>query len=86
MAARYVPYTIYFRYVRRSACSPSLVLHLSYAQASKMTPQKHWSSVSTLCSIFLLLPPGLCHMEMNWPYALRSKYNPNNTYDNIDYR
>lgn len=51
-----------------------------------MTSQKHWSSVSTLCNLFLLLPPTLCHMELNWPYALRSKFNPDNGYDNIDYR
>jgi len=40
---------------------------------------------STLYSLFLALPPALCHMEMSWPYALRSKYNPANNYQNIDY-
>ena len=40
---------------------------------------------STLYSIFLLLPPALCHMEMSWPYPLHSKYNPANNYENVDY-
>ncbi|TKA32745.1 hypothetical protein B0A50_00970 [Salinomyces thailandicus] len=43
------------------------------------------TTVKALYSIFLILPPALCHMEMSWPYALRSKYNPDNTYQDIDY-
>jgi hypothetical protein len=40
---------------------------------------------SSLYSILLLLPPALCHMEMSWPYPFRSKYNPADSYENIDY-
>lgn len=37
------------------------------------------------CSILSLAPQVLAHMEMNWPYAIRSKYNPANNYNDIDY-
>jgi hypothetical protein len=50
-----------------------------------MITRKRLSHVSQLCSIFLLLPPALCHMEMAWPYPLHSKFNPKNDYTNIDY-
>ncbi|KAK5136028.1 hypothetical protein LTR08_004282 [Meristemomyces frigidus] len=40
---------------------------------------------SALYSIFFLLPHALCHMEMSWPYAIRSKYNPANSYTDVDY-
>ena len=43
------------------------------------------TSLSALCNILLLLPPALAHMEMIWPYALRSSYNPDKNYTNIDY-
>ncbi|KAK5110225.1 hypothetical protein LTR62_006221 [Meristemomyces frigidus] len=39
----------------------------------------------TLYSIFSLLPPALCHMEMSWPYSFRSSFDPDNNYENIDY-
>lgn len=34
-----------------------------------------------------LLSAGLvtAHMEMSWPYPLRSKFDPNNNYSDIDY-
>lgn len=38
-----------------------------------------------LYTLFFLLPPALCHMEMSWPYPLRSKYNSANNYSDIDY-
>lgn len=50
-----------------------------------MNTRKAMTKVSALYSIFFLLPPALCHMEMSWPYPLRSKYNPANNYENIDY-
>ncbi|KAK1091388.1 hypothetical protein LTR48_006399 [Friedmanniomyces endolithicus] len=40
---------------------------------------------SALCSMFLLLPPALCHMEMSYPYPFRSQFNPANNYTDIDY-
>lgn len=41
---------------------------------------------STICIILLLYTQAVqCHMELRWPYPLRSKFNPNNTYLNIDY-
>ncbi|KAK5711371.1 hypothetical protein LTR17_018438 [Elasticomyces elasticus] len=40
---------------------------------------------SALCSVFLLLPSALCHMEMSYPHPFRSKFNPDNDYTNIDY-
>ncbi|KAK4547921.1 hypothetical protein LTR36_010640 [Oleoguttula mirabilis] len=40
---------------------------------------------SALYSIFFLLPAALCHMEMRWPYPLRSSYNPADNYTDIDY-
>ena len=43
------------------------------------------TSVPALCAIFLILPPALGHMEMNWPYPLRSKFNPETPEANIDY-
>ncbi|EMC94923.1 hypothetical protein BAUCODRAFT_518344 [Baudoinia panamericana UAMH 10762] len=36
-------------------------------------------------NLLLLLPSALCHMEMSWPYPFRSKYDPANNYENIDY-
>ena len=53
--------------------------------SSTMIERKHFSSVSALCNLFLLIPPTLCHMEMSWPYSLRSKHNPANSYSDIDY-
>lgn len=50
-----------------------------------MIPRKFAGSVSSLCSLFLILPPSRCHMEMSWPYPLRSKFNPANSYNDIDY-
>lgn len=42
-------------------------------------------SAPALYTIFLLLPPALCHMEMSWPYPLRSKFNPETPESMIDY-
>jgi len=42
-------------------------------------------SAPALYTIFLLLPPALCHMEMSWPYPLRSKFNPETPEALIDY-
>lgn len=39
----------------------------------------------SLYSILLAFPPALCHMQMSWPYPLRSSYNPANSYQDIDY-
>ncbi|KAK0316543.1 hypothetical protein LTR01_000292 [Friedmanniomyces endolithicus] len=40
---------------------------------------------SALYTLFLLLPPALCHMEMSYPYPFRSQFNPANNYTDIDY-
>lgn len=42
-------------------------------------------NILSLCSIILSIPLASCHMEMSWPYPLRSKFNPQNNYTNIDY-
>lgn len=39
-------------------------------------------SVFVVC---LAMHPVLCHMEMSWPYALRSKFNPDTPREMIDY-
>ena len=49
-----------------------------------MIPRKSLRNASALYSL-LLLPLVSCHMEMSWPYPLRSKYNPANSYNIIDY-
>ncbi|CAK4033560.1 Hypothetical predicted protein [Lecanosticta acicola] len=43
------------------------------------------SASATLCHLLLSAAPALGHMEMSWPYPLHSKYDPENTYQNIDY-
>ena len=50
-----------------------------------MITRKSTSSMSALYSIFILLPSALCHMEMSWPYPLRSKFNPDTPYSMVDY-
>jgi hypothetical protein len=42
-------------------------------------------SASALYTLFIALPPALCHVEMTWPYPLRSKYNPSTSENLIDY-
>lgn len=42
-------------------------------------------SMHTLCLFSFAIGPVLGHMEMTWPYALHSKFNPNNDYSVIDY-
>lgn len=42
-------------------------------------------SLQALCLVSLSIGPALGHMEMTWPYALRSKFNPKNDWTNIDY-
>lgn len=42
-------------------------------------------TVLATCSILSLAPQVLAHMEMSWPYPLRSKYDPTNSYTIIDY-
>ena len=48
-----------------------------------MITRKILRCASALYSIFILPVSG--HMEMSWPYPLRSKYNPANSYNIIDY-
>lgn len=40
---------------------------------------------SVLYGIFFLLPSTMGHMELSWPYPIRSIYNPANDYTDIDY-
>lgn len=55
-------------------------------QLLNMSPRRCANFASAiLCSLLLLAAPVLGHMEMSWPYALHSKYDPQNTYKNIDY-
>ena len=42
------------------------------------------ASASALFNI-LFFPFATCHMELSWPYPLRSKYNAANSYEIIDY-
>jgi hypothetical protein len=42
-------------------------------------------SASTLYTLFIALPPALGHVEMTWPYPLRSKHNPSTPENLIDY-
>ena len=50
-----------------------------------MITRKSCRQSSALYSVLLLALPVTCHMEMSWPYPLRSKYNPLNSYTDIDY-
>lgn len=50
-----------------------------------MSPRRSSPIASALCSLLLSAPAVLCHMEMSWPYPLHSKYDPENTYQNLDY-
>ena len=51
---------------------------------STMITGNPWRSASALYALFLL-PLVSSHMEMSWPYPLRSKFNPANSYQIIDY-
>lgn len=42
-------------------------------------------TIHAICAFFISVQPVVCHMEMSWPYALRSKFNPDNSYSIIDY-
>ena len=42
-------------------------------------------AISTVCGLLLWPSVSLAHMEMDWPYALHSKYNPRNDFSIIDY-
>lgn len=42
-------------------------------------------TIQTLCWLYLSIRPVVGHMEMAWPYALHSKFNPKNNYTVIDY-
>ena len=50
-----------------------------------MVRRKPLEKTIALYSFLFLLSPASCHMEMSWPYPLRSKYNPANSYSSIDY-
>ena len=50
-----------------------------------MITRKTLSCASALYIISFLFPPALCHMQMSWPYPLRSSFNPANSYEDIDY-
>lgn len=52
--------------------------------SNKMITRKAFASVSALYSMFFF-PFASCHMEMSWPYPIRSKYNLANSYEDIDY-
>ncbi|KAF2209361.1 hypothetical protein CERZMDRAFT_47221, partial [Cercospora zeae-maydis SCOH1-5] len=43
------------------------------------------SSGPAVRAILLCATAAVAHMEMSWPYALHSKFNPNNDYSTIDY-
>lgn len=64
-----------------ASVSSSLSSHITVT----MITRKCTSSASALCSILFLLPSASGHMEMSWPYPLRSSFNPNNNYTDIDY-
>ena len=49
-----------------------------------MYTRRLFASASVLYNIFFF-PFSSCHMEMSWPYPIRSKYNPANSYETIDY-
>ncbi|ORX38345.1 hypothetical protein BD324DRAFT_578018 [Kockovaella imperatae] len=42
-------------------------------------------SCPTLVALLALSAPALAHMQMSWPYPLRSSFNPKNNWENIDY-
>lgn len=42
-------------------------------------------NASALYALLIALPPALCHVEMTWPYSLRSKLNPSTPENLIDY-
>lgn len=50
-----------------------------------MSSRRSTPTASALCNLLLFAPPVLGHMEMSWPYPLHSKFDPKNTYHNIDY-
>jgi len=62
-------------------CSLLPPIHLLRSHSKSNAMMK----LPALCSIFLLLPPSLCHMEISWPYPLRSKFNPATQQNDIDY-
>ncbi|KAF2721022.1 lytic polysaccharide monooxygenase, partial [Polychaeton citri CBS 116435] len=45
-------------------------------------------SCRKVCALFVIvakLPPALCHIQMSWPYPLRSKDNPDRDASTVDY-
>lgn len=50
-----------------------------------MPASKSTRSVLVTGAILSLASQAMGHMEMSWPYPLRSKYNPANSYSIIDY-
>ncbi|CAD0100491.1 unnamed protein product [Aureobasidium mustum] len=50
-----------------------------------MPGSKSTRSVLVTGALLSLASQALGHMEMSWPYPLRSKYNPANSYNIIDY-
>lgn len=52
---------------------------------STMITRKPYHRVPALCSIIAFSTLARGHMEMSWPWPLRSKHNPLNSHENIDY-
>lgn len=50
-----------------------------------MMSRRTISSASALYAIFVTLPVVSCHIQMTWPYPLRSKLNPSTPENLIDY-
>lgn len=42
-------------------------------------------TLAALCTLLFFTPIASAHMEMMWPYPLHSKYDPQNSGNNIDY-
>ncbi|EME49904.1 hypothetical protein DOTSEDRAFT_121984, partial [Dothistroma septosporum NZE10] len=50
-----------------------------------MTSRRHSPSSWAFGALLLSARHVMGHMEMSWPYPLHSKFDPDNTYDHIDY-
>ncbi|KAF1351383.1 putative endoglucanase, partial [Delphinella strobiligena] len=50
-----------------------------------MHSQSPLKTALATCTILSLAPQAFAHMQMIWPYAIRSSYNPANNYEDIDY-
>ena len=72
-------------------CRPSSIsrllssVHLLPIYTIATIMRRYSTAASALYCFSTFITPSLCHMQMSWPYPLRSEYNPANTYQNIDY-